>query len=126
MHPPVATLDLVAKSTPQFTIVGIVSKCGGLNVTERKGAKDDFTRFLEKELFPLIEREYPASGYRVLSGHSHAGKYVMNQWISGTLPVSQFFAFSPSLDDGYLREKVNKTDTKETQDTRATCLDDGQ
>jgi len=103
MLPAIATLDLIANTVPDFIVVGIDSQGRELDATEGEGS---FARFLEKELFPFIEREYPAADYRILSGHSNAGKYVMQQWLSNTLPVSQYFAFSPSLDDGEILHRV--------------------
>ncbi|MFC6633341.1 alpha/beta hydrolase [Microbulbifer taiwanensis] len=103
MLPAVATLDLIATRVPDFMVVGIDSRGVELNVGE---GEDRFAAFLEKELFPLIEREYPAADFRILSGHSHAGKYVMQQWLSDALPVSRYFAFSPSLDDGVILDRV--------------------
>ncbi|MCK7596497.1 alpha/beta hydrolase-fold protein [Microbulbifer sp. CAU 1566] len=103
MLPAIATLDLIANTVPDFIVVGIESQGQELDV---KAGDAEFAQFLEKELFPFIEREYPAASYRILSGHSHAGKFVMQQWLSNTLPVSQYFAFSPSLDDGDILHKV--------------------
>lgn len=103
MLPAVATLDLIATTVPDFMVVGIDSRGVELDVNEDE---DKFATFLKKELFPLIEREYPAADFRILSGHSHAGKYVMQQWLTDALPVSRYFAFSPSLDDGYILDKV--------------------
>ncbi|WP_226664717.1 alpha/beta hydrolase [Microbulbifer aggregans] len=103
MLPAIATLDMIANTVPDFIVVGIESQGRELDVQE---GEEQFTQFLEKELFPFIEREYPAADFRILSGHSHAGKYVMQQWLSNTLPVSQYFAFSPSLDDGDILHKV--------------------
>ncbi|WOX04406.1 alpha/beta hydrolase [Microbulbifer pacificus] len=98
-----ATLDLIATTVPDFMVVGIDSLGAELDVKEDE---DKFAAFLERELFSFIEREYPAADFRILSGHSHAGKYVMQQWLMDTLPVSRYFAFSPSLDDGYILDKV--------------------
>lgn len=103
MLPAVATLDMIATTVPDFMVVGIDSRGGELDVKE---GEDKFAAFLEQELFPLIERDYPAARFRILSGHSHAGKYVMQQWLTDALPVSRYFAFSPSLDDGYILDKV--------------------
>lgn len=103
MLPAVATLDLIATTVPDFMVVGIDSRGAELDVKE---GEDKFAAFLERELFPLIEREYPAADFRILSGHSHAGKYVMQQWLADALPVSRYFAFSPSIDDGYILDKV--------------------
>ncbi|WP_299594916.1 alpha/beta hydrolase-fold protein [uncultured Microbulbifer sp.] len=105
MLPAVATLDLIATTVPEFMVVGIDSRGPELNVSD--GA-DTFARFLQLELFPLIEEEYPAADYRILSGHSHAGKFVMHQWLMDALPLTQYFAFSPSLDDGYLLDKIQR------------------
>jgi predicted alpha/beta superfamily hydrolase len=41
------------------------------------GAGDKFLSFIEKELIPIIDRDYRTSGYRTLSGNSRGGLFVL-------------------------------------------------
>lgn len=41
------------------------------------GAADKFLAFVEKELIPFVEGHYRASGYRMLSGNSRGGLFVL-------------------------------------------------
>ncbi|WP_175453130.1 alpha/beta hydrolase [Microbulbifer yueqingensis] len=104
MLPAVATLDLVAKTVPELMIVGIASDGPELGI--ESSGDSAFAKFLVEELFTLIENQYPAANYRILSGHSHSGRYVMHQWLTGSLPVNRYFAFSPSLEDGAILSGV--------------------
>jgi predicted alpha/beta superfamily hydrolase len=50
------------------------------NVDDEKspyGAGDKFLSFIEKELIPFIDSNYPTSGYRTLSGNSRGGLFVL-------------------------------------------------
>jgi predicted alpha/beta superfamily hydrolase len=46
------------------------------------GEGDSFLSFMESELFPFIEENYPASKVRLLSGHSRGGLLVMYSLIT--------------------------------------------
>jgi len=41
------------------------------------GAGDKFLSFIEKELIPIIDRDYRTSGYKTLSGNSRGGLFVL-------------------------------------------------
>ncbi len=62
------------------------------------GGAENFKRFLSKELIPEIERSYRADGFRILSGHSAGGQFVLYTVTSEPDLFQAYFAFSPSLD----------------------------
>ena len=45
------------------------------------GGAENFSDFLEKELFPYIDEKYPTTPYRTLIGHSWGGLFVLNTLI---------------------------------------------
>lgn len=74
------------------------------------GGADDFKRFLADELIPEIERDFRADGFRMLSGHSAGGQFVLHGLASEPALFKAYFALAPSLDwDGNLpRRELRK------------------
>ncbi|ALS98246.1 alpha/beta hydrolase [Lacimicrobium alkaliphilum] len=107
MLPALSTLDLLADEIPDFIVVGIQSK--GPELKPVKGEFTPFTRFLTQELVPYIKQHYATAPFSILSGHSNSGRFVMDRWLANDPQFSQFYAFSPSLDDGYIVERVMET-----------------
>ena len=54
--------------------------------------------FLSKELIPNIEKDYRTNSYRILSGHSASGQFVLYTLTSEPTLFNAYFAVSPSLD----------------------------
>ncbi len=63
--------------------------------TINEGA-DHFLNFLEKETIPFVESKYRASNYRMLSGHSNGGLFVIHSLIKRPDLFRARFAFSAS------------------------------
>jgi len=63
----------------------------------REGGADTFTRYLTYELIPKIDDLYRSNDFRVLSGHSLGGSYVMDRFAADQNIFSAFFAYSPSF-----------------------------
>ncbi|SDZ83368.1 alpha/beta hydrolase [Microbulbifer marinus] len=108
MLPAVATLRLLDNEIPEFIVVGVQSRGPELrpasdDVTSRK---TPFARFLEKELVPYIEKHYRVAPYKILSGHSNSGRFVMNSWLDDGKDFSAYYAFSPSMEDGAINRRV--------------------
>ena len=61
------------------------------------GGGERFTRFLEEELIPHIEKNYPASNERLLIGHSLGGLLVINTLIKHPHLFDKYLAIDPSL-----------------------------
>lgn len=61
------------------------------------GEADRFLDFLERELIPLIERDYRAAPLRLLSGHSRGGLLVCYSLMAKPALFGARFAHSPAL-----------------------------
>jgi hypothetical protein len=61
------------------------------------GGGQNFLSFLEKELIPYIESQYPAAPYRVLIGHSAGGLMAINALIHHNYLFNAFVAIDPSM-----------------------------
>ena len=67
-----------------------------------EGRGDRFLEFLETELMPRVERDFPAGGPRLLGGHSRGALLVVYSLIAAPSLFDARFAHSPALwrDDG--------------------------
>lgn len=70
---------------------------GNRYATESGGA-DKFSKFIEKELIPYIDKNYPTTSYRTLIGHSYAGLFTVNMLINYPEAFTNYLAIDPSLD----------------------------
>lgn len=81
------------------------------------GGAKNFKSFLSKELISEIEKDYRTNGFRILSGHSAAGQYVLYNLSTEPSLFNAYFAISPSLDwdnklpQRSLEESFTKTDS---------------
>src|SRR5688572_10698120 len=70
---------------PELIVVAIASTVRVRDFTQTDwpsawiggGGAGNFKRFLSTELIPVIDREYRTNGFRVLSGHSAGGQFVL-------------------------------------------------
>jgi predicted alpha/beta superfamily hydrolase len=62
------------------------------------GGAEKFRAFLSKELIPEIDRTYRTQDFRVLSGHSAGGQFVLYCLTSDPKLFQAYLALSPSLD----------------------------
>lgn len=93
---------------PNMILVGIsnqTNRTRDLTPTEvnlpyikESGGAENFTKFIEKELIPYIDKHYPTTTYRTLIGHSYAGLFTVNTLINHPLLFSNYIAIDPSLD----------------------------
>lgn len=70
----------------------------GSAYNQETGGAENFSLFIEKELIPYIEVNYPATGYRTLIGHSYAGLFTINMLINHSGTFDNYIAIDPSLD----------------------------
>ncbi len=70
----------------------------GAAYNQETGGAENFTLFIEKELIPHIEANYPATSYRTLIGHSYAGLFTINMLINHPWIFDNYLAIDPSLD----------------------------
>ena len=74
-------------SSPYMDKEGLKSSGGG----------QAFIRFIEKELVPFIDSQYPTSSHRILVGHSFGGLTVVNTLINKPDLFTSYIAIDPSM-----------------------------
>ena len=62
------------------------------------GEAEKFSNFLEKELIPFIESNYPVTNFRTLIGHSYGGLFAVYTLINHSSLFANYIAIDPSLD----------------------------
>ncbi|MCR8558691.1 hypothetical protein KXD93_13625 [Mucilaginibacter sp. BJC16-A38] len=90
---------------PDMIIVGIATEgtrdrdYTPTQVSDSKGSGRgvDFTKFIEKEVFPYVDAHYPTAPYRVLSGHSLGGLLVVNTLINYPAMFNAYIIIDPAL-----------------------------
>ncbi|WP_299978021.1 alpha/beta hydrolase-fold protein [uncultured Pseudoteredinibacter sp.] len=103
--PAVATLSLLENLLPEFIVVGIEGRGPELKPAGSE-ERSPFYHFVLSELIPYVNKNYRIAPYSILSGHSNAGRFVFDMWLHDGKAFSEFYAFSPSLDDGYLSKLI--------------------
>jgi len=107
LHTSVSARYLAAHGEiPEMIVVGIDSTVRVRDFTQTDwpeawvggGGAGNFKRFLSTELIPSIEQAYRTDGFRVLSGHSAGGQFVLYCLTSEPSLFRAYFALSPSLD----------------------------
>lgn len=95
-----STAVLTPNFFPEMVIVGVrnTDRNRDFDVTGADGADPEaFGAFLKNELIPYLGRQYRASGYRVLMGHSLAGFYAFHTSLHDPALFDASIATSPSL-----------------------------
>ena len=103
----ISTIDLLEDQIPNFIVVGVESR--GQELYPDDGKLTPFAKYLINEVVPYINQSYRTAPYSILSGHSNSGRFVLDFWLNQKSTFSQYFAFSPSLDDGYIVDKASKS-----------------
>ena len=67
------------------------------NLTDLSGGGKNFVSFMEKELFPYIEANYPTAPYRMFIGHSFGGLLVMDTLLDKPELFDSYIAIDPSM-----------------------------
>ncbi|BDD03617.1 alpha/beta hydrolase-fold protein [Aureibacter tunicatorum] len=83
---------------------------------EANGEAENFVTFLNEELFPHIENNYPVTGYRTLIGHSYGGLFTMYALINHSDLFANYLAIDPSMDwddQRLLKEAKEKLTSKQ-------------
>ena len=84
------------------------------------GGAQNFRRFLSQELIPKIEKEYRTNGFRILSGHSASGQFVLYTLTSEPALFHAYVAMSPSLDwDDHLPRRSLEASFAQTDSLKA-------
>ncbi len=95
---------------PEMIIVGIVNVDRNRDYTPTyapnqlgslyyptSGKADKFLNFLEKELIPVIDKEYRTQPFRALTGWSFGGLFTIYTYVNKPELFSAYLAISPSL-----------------------------
>lgn|SRR5690554_4460954 len=101
-----STLDLMEDQLPDFIVIGVESK--GMELKPDEGKATAFANYLTQEVVPYVNKHYDVAPLTILSGHSNAGRFVLDLWLANPGQFSQYYAFSPSLEDGYIVERLSK------------------
>jgi uncharacterized protein len=70
---------------------------GDTTFSKTSGGAENFTKFIETELIPYIDKNFPTTSYRTLIGHSLGGLYAINTLINHTDLFANYLAIDPSL-----------------------------
>lgn len=98
--------------TPEMVLVGIsndknrvrdlttssITTKYGMPFNEKNGEADNFRQFIETELIPFVENNYPVTHYRTLIGHSYGGLFTISMLINRPELFANYLAIDPSLD----------------------------
>lgn len=97
--------------TPEMIVVGITNTdrtrdltpthmnemYGDSLFTKSSGGGKNFLDFIEKELVPYVEKNYPATGYKTFVGHSLGGLMVIDALVERPNLFNNYVAIDPSL-----------------------------
>ena len=75
-----------------------LSERRGQPYNQENGAADKFTSFIESELIPYVEKNYPVTNYRTLIGHSYGGLFTVNLLLNHNELFENYLAIDPSMD----------------------------
>jgi hypothetical protein len=70
----------------------------GMPFNEENGEAINFSKFMENELIPFIESNYPVTAFRTLIGHSYAGLFTVFTLMNYPYLFDNYLAIDPSLD----------------------------
>jgi predicted alpha/beta superfamily hydrolase len=81
------------------------------NMIANSGGGENFMLFIEKELIPYMESNYPTDLYRTFIGHSFGGLTVMNTLIEKPNLFNSYVSIDPSMswDNKKLLSKIKET-----------------
>ncbi|WP_298425073.1 alpha/beta hydrolase-fold protein [uncultured Kordia sp.] len=88
---------------PKMIVVGISNTNRTRDLTptkgevENSGGGENFISFVEKELIPHIDTNYPTTTYRTFIGHSLGGLTVMNTLVNKPHLFNAYVAIDPSM-----------------------------
>ena len=94
------------------------------NTIANSGGGENFMSFIQKELIPYINSNYPTQPYRMLIGHSYGGLTVMNTLMHQPNLFDAFVAIDPSMwwDDRNLLNEIKQNTFDEKYDKKKLFL----
>ena len=87
----------------------------GAQMDKDTGGAENFTKYIETELIPHIDQNYPTTSYRTLIGHSYGGLFTINMLINHNTLFKNYIAIDPSLNwdnQKLLKEAKTKLQTE--------------
>ena len=75
-----------------------IKRYGQTELNPNTGGAEKFTQYIEDELIPFIDKNYPTTPYRTLIGHSYGGLFTINMLINHNTLFKNYIAIDPSLD----------------------------
>jgi len=125
-----ATVDFLSSTSeiPELIVVAITSTVRVRDFTQTDwsshwiggGGANNFKNFLSKELILEIEKAYRTNNFRILSGHSAGGQFVLYTLSSEPSLFNAYFAISPSLDwDNNLPQRSLEESFEQTDSLKA-------
>jgi len=98
------------------------------------GGAENFIKFIESELIPYVDSNYPTISHRTLIGHSLGGLFVTNTFINHSKLFNNYLAIDPSLgwdnqkllQEGRLQIKDGNYENKAIYIAIANTINNGQ
>jgi len=96
----------ISENIPEMILIGISGKGSetyrknckpNMEGIEDKGNADQVANFIQKELIPFVDKNYRASNYKILAGHSIGGLFVINTALHNPNMFNNYIAISPAL-----------------------------
>lgn len=92
-------------NAPQMIIVGLSTSNRSRDFTPsidtqlepESGGADKYLNFISNEVIPYIDKNYRTENFKILSGHSYGGLFVMHTFHTKPDLFQAHFAYSPSL-----------------------------
>lgn len=114
----VASIKTISNDIPELIVIGVQNRRDGelapvrLKSGELNSKGKSFRRFLIHELVPHVKQKYRIADFSILSGHSGSGRFVLNSFLDDPGAFSAYFAFSPSIDDNLINDRIKREQPK--------------
>ena len=102
--------DMIVVGIPNTDRMRDLTPSNDSLVAPTTGGGEKLMEFMEKELMPYIEANYPTQPYKMLIGHSLGGLMVMNAVINHTQMFNSYICIDPSM--WYDKQKLLKAGEK--------------
>lgn len=97
--------ELGGSLIPHMIVVGILNNDRFRDFSPT--GTENFTAYIEKELFPHMEKNYPVAPYRMLIGHSIAGLFAVNTLVNNIDLFNAYVLIDPSISFGNNQDLLN-------------------
>ncbi|TCC86970.1 alpha/beta hydrolase [Pedobacter frigiditerrae] len=99
----IANTNRTRDLTPTSSITNYMGKPDSSSY-KLSGGNESFLQFIEKELIPMIDKNYKTEPYKIFAGHSFGGISALNCMLTYPDMFNAYIAVSPSLwwDNEYL------------------------